>query len=194
MSLRPLLLTALLAASLPAHAEFFKCVDSAGKVSYSDKPCQGNDSGGRVVIKESGKFGTRGRAPDPIEQALRLNSSGMQSEDSPQQSSVSSSACADARRSYEMEAGSVRKDPVTTQAKRSAMYVACGMPEPAVESSGRARNSMPVQNRPSVITNCDGAGCWDNQGGRYNSAGGNMYVPPGGGPACMRIAGQMTCP
>lgn len=45
---------------------------------------------------------------------------------------------------------------------------------------------------PKVITNCDDAGCWDNQGGRYNHGVGTTYFSPSGG-ACQMIGGQMEC-
>jgi len=48
------------------------------------------------------------------------------------------------------------------------------------------------QPMPSVITNCDGAGCWDNLGGRYNKGAGNTYFGPSG--ACQSIGGMMHCP
>lgn len=47
--------------------------------------------------------------------------------------------------------------------------------------------------QPSVITNCDSAGCWDDMGGRYNRGAGNTYFGPSGG-ACQLIGGMMQCP
>lgn len=46
---------------------------------------------------------------------------------------------------------------------------------------------------PRTITNCDAAGCWDTQGGRYNHGAGNTYFSTNGG-ACQMIGGQMQCP
>ena len=62
--------------------------------------------------------------------------------------------------------------------------------------SGYVGTPMSIPNpsppQPSVITNCDAAGCWDNLGGRYNKGAGNTYFPSGGG-ACQSVGGQMMC-
>lgn len=55
-------------------------------------------------------------------------------------------------------------------------------------------SNTPKPASPSVITNCDGAGCVDNLGNRYNPVGGSMYVPTTGGPSCQAIGGMMHCP
>lgn len=45
---------------------------------------------------------------------------------------------------------------------------------------------------PSIITNCDAGGCWDNQGKRYNSGGGPTMIRQDGR-VCQRIGGMMQC-
>lgn len=52
--------------------------------------------------------------------------------------------------------------------------------------------SAPAQSTPSVVTNCDGAGCWWSNGTRYNSAGGDNYYSSDGR-FCQNIGGQMQC-
>jgi hypothetical protein len=54
------------------------------------------------------------------------------------------------------------------------------------------QNKLPTT--PSVITSCDPAGCWDNNGIRYNKGAGATHVPSNGDPACQLINGQMHCP
>ncbi|HUW28190.1 MAG TPA: hypothetical protein VMV97_06245 [Sulfuriferula sp.] len=57
------------------------------------------------------------------------------------------------------------------------MQAACGqnsasaMPRPDIQTPAA---------RPSVITNCDPGGCWDNLGNRYNKGAGNTYFSPSG--------------
>ncbi len=46
--------------------------------------------------------------------------------------------------------------------------------------------------QPRTMTNCDGAGCWDTQGTRYNRAAGNTYFPSSGG-SCQSVGDQMQC-
>lgn len=67
-------------------------------------------------------------------------------------------------------------------------------PEPERQSSysTRTRTPPPPPPSPSVITNCDGAGCWDNQGTRYNKAAGDTYFRSTGG-ICQAGGGQMNC-
>lgn len=47
------------------------------------------------------------------------------------------------------------------------------------------------QQIPSVITNCDSGGCWDNLGNRYNGGGGDTYFGPSG--ACQMVGNMMHC-
>lgn len=58
-------------------------------------------------------------------------------------------------------------------------------------SSNSYSATMP-QRQPSTITNCDGAGCWDSNGTRYNRGAGDTYFPSTGG-SCQSIGGQMQC-
>lgn len=50
---------------------------------------------------------------------------------------------------------------------------------------------MPTQSPPTIV-NCDGAGCWDTGGTRYNKGAGETYFPSTGG-VCQNIGGQMQC-
>lgn len=45
---------------------------------------------------------------------------------------------------------------------------------------------------PSHMTNCDGAGCWDNQGNRYNKGAGSTYFR-NDGRVCQHVGGMMQC-
>jgi len=56
--LKTLALAALLAASIPAHAQMYKCVDERGVTSYSDKPrpgCKGKEVDIRPIPPVSGQ-------------------------------------------------------------------------------------------------------------------------------------------
>lgn len=46
--------------------------------------------------------------------------------------------------------------------------------------------------RPSVITSCDGGGCWGSDGTRYNSAGGGNFNSTKGG-FCRSVGNMMHC-
>lgn len=61
-------------------------------------------------------------------------------------------------------------------------------------SSSSTPTPTPISNNPSpsITTNCDGAGCWGNNGTRYNSAGGGNYYSQDGR-FCQDIGGQIQC-
>lgn len=63
---------------------------------------------------------------------------------------------------------------------------------PATTSSIPAPLSIPAP-QPSVITNCDSGGCWDDLGNRYNgdSTGITFFGPSG---TCEKIGDMMQCP
>lgn len=98
--------------------------------------------------------------------------------------------CTQARRSFEIESGSIRKDPDAIAAKRSAMYVACGQAEPRPEPVRPAH----IARTTGVFTiqSCDTAGCWDTAGNRYSQGRGQTYVSPSGG-SCQLNGMQMRC-
>lgn len=61
--------------------------------------------------------------------------------------------------------------------------------------ASKPSHSIPVPSAvstPSQIVNCDGAGCWDTNGTRYNKGAGDTYFPSTGG-SCQNIGGQMQC-
>ncbi|MEN3112584.1 DUF4124 domain-containing protein [Uliginosibacterium paludis] len=102
----------------------------------------------------------------------------------------SSRECTQARRSYEIESGSIRKDPDAIAAKRSAMFVACGQAEPRPEPVRPAH----IARTAGVFTiqSCDTAGCWDTAGNRYSQGRGQTYVSPSGA-SCQLQGMQMHC-
>lgn len=46
--------------------------------------------------------------------------------------------------------------------------------------------------RPSAIIGCNGGGCWDDLGNRYNGGSGGTYFGPNG--VCQLVGGMMQCP
>lgn len=129
--------------ALPANAQVFKCVDAAtGKLAYSDTPCKKGSTGGveRIQNNTIDSSGSR-------EQALRRELQEMQrrmdslenkrdqptygrTESDLQAERADSRECEQAKRSYDIEAGSMTRSRSTVAAKESAMRSACGMREP----------------------------------------------------------------
>ena len=64
-----------------------------------------------------------------------------------------------------------------------------GQPMPARSQSAGGSTTNPT---PSNMASCDGAGCWDTSGVRYNKGAGDTYFPSIGG-SCQNVGGQMQC-
>ena len=106
-------------------------------------------------------------------------------------------ACERADRDAHIESRHARQDKVLIKRKQDVADWECGRTLPVNESSAPAPPKPkfipgPVRNPSPTITNCDGAGCWDSNGARYNRGGGNTYFGPNG--ACTGTAGGMVCP
>lgn len=123
-----------------ADAQVFKCVEErTGKISFSDVPCHGKDSG-RVVDASPNTVDSSGSREQALRREVmelrdRMNryesaSQASSTASSEQSSRIDTRACEQARRSYDIEAGSMTSNKATVEAKRSAMYGACGMQEP----------------------------------------------------------------
>lgn len=194
-----------------AHAQVYKCSeDGSGKITYSDVPCHGRNAGRHVDVQDN-TLDTSGSREQALRREVRELQQRMDSYDSGtargqygrtqadlQAERADSVACERAKRSLEVEAGSMTRNRSTVASKEAAMRSACGLREPDridIHNDYHGRSAARVHRpHPGVITNCDAGGCWDNTGGRYNKGAGNTYFPAGGGGACRMIAGRMQCP
>lgn len=196
-----LTLTALAIAALcsSAHAQVFKCIeDGSGKITYSQYPCHGRDSGRYVDLKSANTFDgghLRRRAQDDRMQVdhsgPKVGSIGAPAE-SLEFAPLSRQEICERRRN-EMS----RSRPTSAEARRAFMEMCL---KSSGRSSGDPSGTPPPRNLPapvpppSIITSCDASGCWDNQGGRYNQGAGNTFFPARGGGACQLIGDRMRCP
>lgn len=78
---------------------------------------------------------------------------------------------------------------LTKSQRESLAALETGQPMP-LKSPSTGGSTPPTT--PSNMTNCDGAGCWDTNGTRYNKGAGNTYFPSTGG-VCQNIGGRMQC-
>lgn len=76
---------------------------------------------------------------------------------------------------------------------RESAAVLLGAPIPDSPVSGSGSAPIPAPHQPSIITNCDAGGCWDNLGGRYTRGAGTTYFRSSGG-TCQLIGNMMQCP
>lgn len=82
-----------------------------------------------------------------------------------------------------------------TANQRNTLAAMNGVNVSSGDSYSNSNNSysapMPQrQTAPTHMTSCDGSGCWDNQGNRYNGNNGTYY---NNGRVCRDIGGQMLC-
>lgn len=207
---------------LMGQTKVYRCIDPATNATrFSDVPCQTREQESSRIVRPN-SISTQGAREQALLQEIRQlqgqlrdqesrsystqTSTGMTQSDL-QAQRIDARACEQARRSYEVESGSISKSAARVKMKREAMYGACGMREPDrteinvidnrrdearhVEDHGERRNGSHVG--PSMITNCDAGGCWDNLGGRYNRGAGDTYFGPSGS-ACQMVGTQMICP
>lgn len=129
--------------ALPADAQVFRCADErTGRIAYSDAPCQGSTSGGAVRIQENTLD-----TSDSREQALRRELHELRqrmdsyetnsdrpaygrTESDLQAERADSRECQQAKRSLEIESGSMTRSKSSVEAKAAAMRSACGIREP----------------------------------------------------------------
>lgn len=180
----------------------YKCKTDSGGVEFSDVPCATGapseyvnvqpanvlDSGG---LREWGERNATGRSPTrdvaPGGEVSRTQE-------------IDSLACENAKRDYNFAVGYKFATPAEKIEKKRAYYRACGLASTGGGStyggagSRQAPTSLPapVAPKPSIVTNCDQAGCFDNLGNRYNKGAGNTYFGPNG--PCQLLAGNMQCP
>jgi hypothetical protein len=162
----------------------FKCKNGPGKTVYSDVPCgKGTEVlDNRRLDANVGDMRLRNyRFP---ENASSQGPSFTVIGERPQESYQ------DKARRIRDENRNMNNGRGPTKAQMRAL-----MGEPVDSGSGSPSLPAPVSPpAPSVITNCDSGGCWDNLGGRYNRGAGTTYIPSSGGPACQLIGGVMHCP
>lgn len=198
---------------LTGQARVYRCVDPAtDAIRFSDIACQAQEQGTESIVRPN-SINTQGareqalryeirQLKDQLQEQERRNDSaqpvrGMTQPDL-QAERIDARACEQARRSYEVESGSISRNQARLNMKREAMYGACGMREPDRTEINIKNNHYDDNGRrnvggPSIITNCDSSGCWDTQGGRYHRGAGNTYFGPSGA-ACQRTGSQMNCP
>lgn len=202
----PLAAVAALAAPF-ATAQVYRCTTPGGGVEYSQVPC-GKDAVQVQSRKDSiytgpptDPFGVereRARVQAQTEQRQRQFWSGATA---PRPTTplaparpFDPAACERADREAKIEAGHARKDAAAIKRAQKLADWTCGrdIPDDPVAPSARQTTTIPIVTPPPVITNCDGAGCWDTAGNRYNRVGGNTFVGPNG--ACTKAGPTLVCP
>lgn len=152
-------LVALAASGAAAAGDVHRCTSASGKVEFSDTPC-GASRKAAVVDARPNSLDTSAVR----EQLLRIENKALRDEvaagrpATPMQAPLEptradSPACRTATRDAEAAATSIENNRELIRARRSAMFIACGVPEPdrnvtQVRVDGRdARAGRPVDPR-----------------------------------------------
>lgn len=178
------------------YAGVYKWVDAKGNVTYSSKPPPTGAKQQKIETIRS-----LGSTPAPQRTYSQSNRNSTQQSYQSQNYSQSQQPT----RSTEDEALSQKiiQEASTpykgarglTANQRNTLAAMNGVNVSSGDSYSNSNNSysatMPQrQPAPTHMTSCDGSGCWDNQGNRYNGNNGTYY---NNGRVCRDIGGQMQC-
>lgn len=181
-----------------AAAQFYKCIDDSGKVTFSDQGCTSSESSSALAIQPANSMDSS-RYQQP---ALQQYPSQAPMEPPVGRTRVTvvggSNDAARQRQKLCREASTPHKGAhgLTAAQRAHAAELCAGIslpvPPPHVTAAPTSPSAPPAP--PAVLTSCDPGGCWDSNGLRYNQGAGTTYIPANGGHACQRINGNMMCP
>jgi hypothetical protein len=201
------LILLLVALALPSvsQAQAYKCKDRASKTFISSKPCQDGKIPVSSVAQEYIPLERRleahlahqrrryevDRIDEGYEAAVAAQQRYASQRSAQNTTGYRDKACDAASRPHPGA-----QNGQLTAAQRSTL-ASCGggsAGNQTIGTTARPPSVMPAPPpAPSVITNCDAGGCFDNLGNRYTKGAGSTYFPGGGG-SCQMIGGQMHCP
>lgn len=179
----------LLVAAFGASAQVHRCIDAAGKVSFSDTICPSTAKSAARVLGadataprwENEAYG-RERNMQSIENASR----------------ILREPTSDAR--GDSGGGIIQSDPnerIRAQDQRNMQRRAAEIDADRIKQEDRAaRNEEARQaaaRAPKVITNCNAGGCWDSAGNRYNRTGSGQNFWRSDGKFCRAQGNTFSC-
>ena len=185
------------------HAKnYYKWVDSKGKVTYSSKPPPAGAKQQKIeTLRSLGstpaastqrkEFKSNASIPDTYVNHYQ-NRTAYKAPRQPERSAEDEAL----RQKIIKEASTPHKGSKgLTGSQLRTLAAMNGVDVPADNSNSRNSYSAPKPPptqapTPTNMTSCDGSGCWDNQGNRYNGNNGTYY---NNGRMCRDIGGQMQC-
>ncbi|WP_228269943.1 DUF4124 domain-containing protein [Acinetobacter bereziniae] len=191
----------LLCIPINLYAGVYKWVDAKGNVTYSSKPPPTGAKQQKIeTIRSLGSTPAPQRTysqsnRNSAQQSYQSQNYSRQTYNQPQQPTRSAEDEA-LRQKIIQEASTPYKGARgLTANQRNTLAAMNGVNVSSGDSYSNSNNSysapMPQhQSSPTHMTSCDGSGCWDNQGNRYNGNNGTYY---NNGRVCRDIGGQMQC-
>lgn len=126
-----ILLIGLISPSL-LFAEVYRCVDEAGKVKYSDTRCSAGSQTEQLEIQTNTYDGSPdreavARTKSAPSKTKKIQTPQPEQPEAEPVSLINSAACQDAMRSYEIAAGSFKKDAEEIASKNWEAEIKCGI-------------------------------------------------------------------
>ena len=195
-----MLLSTVLASAMWASevtAQFYKCVDAAGKVTFSDQGCAASEEAAAIKVQPANTI-------DNPRYQQRPEPEYAESYGAPERPStrsyvtvVGGTSDAERRRERACKEASTKHRGAhgLTAAQRVAAADLChgvSLPMPDYATDPYTAPATPPP--PAGFGSCDAGGCFDVHGLRYSKGAGTTYIPVNGNPACQLIGGQMICP
>lgn len=201
--LKKVILTSLILGFSFSHVQaknYYKWVDSKGNVTYSSKPPPSGAKQQKIdTIRSLGTPPAPQRAytPKPSTNSTqnRQYQTATQQAYTPRQSERNAEDEALRQKIIKEASTPYKGSKGLTANQRNTLAAMSGVDVPAANSNSRNSYSAPMSPQtkaptPTHMTSCDGSGCWDNQGNRYNGNNGTYY---NNGRMCRDIGGQMQC-
>lgn len=184
-----------------AFSQVYKCVDASGKTTFSDQGCAENNSAttvelGHINTQDSSQYQQR-ILDDRLERSqpkkqVRVTVVGDGREEE-KQAKARNDLCKEANTPYK---GAQNRQLTIRQRDMAAACAAGGSAQDIMNISIKHKLSAPAPElAPAAaahLTSCNGAGCWDNQGQRYNNGAGATHIRQDGR-VCQYIGNQMQC-
>lgn len=183
----------------------FKCVTSGGAVEYRGSPCEGNSRDSRMAGGTMSKV--EGMSRHEIQKALRQNPEPQQ----PYQQQPENGRAVPSQqdiKNMESSASSItlsKRDKMVRQAEIAAAkdrraggsgeadYSAVNAEDQRTAARRQAAVQATQAAQPRTMTSCDGGGCWDSSGARYNRSAGDGNFFRQDGRACRTVGNQVQC-
>lgn len=196
-----MLLSTILASAMwasQATAQFYKCVDTSGKVTFSDQGCAANEDAATIRVQPANTI------DNSRYQQQRTESGYEAPHATPERPAnrnyvtvVGGTSDAERRRDQACKKVSTKHRGAhgLTAAQLAATANLChgaSLPMPEYATDPYAAPTAPPP--PAGFASCDAGGCFDVHGLRYSKGAGTTYIPVNGNPACQLLGGQMICP
>lgn len=201
----------------PAHGQVFRCKDATGKLNFSDRPCDSDQSGALIQRQRSQEAIQQERmeaAEAQFQKEVRRSMESPQTNQTPMRATapvpptVNQWACRKAKDNYQTTAGGTFRNALekakTLQEEEQRVNKACGTNQnehanpQAVADRDRqekeARRAAREQQKPkpTIITHCDPGFCYDDTGGVYHKSGPDLMTGPNG-KTCHRTGTFWNC-